>query len=224
MKTTTNKNAENEIAYLPETSPWLIRITILIFLTIINICFFSAQGFYSTPVRTGMGVDLCSSGNGHGVFYTPYVSFHKGRNTFILGPTIQSRSMSVNGGKFTYTRNLSGNCQTFVKDNYYNSTDVIQLNFFCYLQYNQSALLSNSTIRDEKMVCRGLDVNWNAVRFSTVETGTGIEFRININNNLCVKNYIGASVYQHLDYIVGMDHEQCASSLTLGTGIRYIFN
>jgi hypothetical protein len=171
-----------------------------------------------------MGVDVFSSGNGHGIFYSPYVTISKGRNTFIFGPTIQRTHTSLNGGKVAYTRNLSGSCETFVKDNYYRSVDVIQLNFFCYIQYNQAAYLSQATVDDEKMVCRGLDVDWSKVRYSTVESGTGIEFRININNNLCWKNYIGASVYQHLDYITGMDHEQCASSLTLGTGIRYIFN
>jgi hypothetical protein len=223
MKTINTNKTENEIEYLPETNQWLIRITILIFFMIINICFFSAQNQFRMPVRTGMGVDLYSSGNGHGIFYSPYVSLHKGRNTFTFGPTIQRTHMTLNGGRVSYSRNLSGNCETFVKDDYYRSTDVIQLNFFCYIQYNQAAYLNNATIDDEKMVSRGLDVDWNKVRYSTVESGTGIEFRININNHLCWKNYIGASVYQHLDYINGMDHEQCASSLTLGTGMRYKF-
>jgi hypothetical protein len=203
---------------------WAVRAITIILILLLNQYRISGQSLYSqvtcpqTGIIRGINLDTYSSGNGHGAFFCPSVTFNKGRNSVSVGPTIQKRSMDLNGFKLSYSRNLSAESDDL--GNIY--LDRIQLNFFSYLQYTDKLPLSYSVIKNENLIAREPQPNWENVKLATTEFAAGIELRVNFSSNISWKTYVGVSAYYHLNYLIGMDHERMAPSLSLGTGINIL--
>jgi hypothetical protein len=186
--------------------------TISIFiLTILSLNTQAQQRNYISPL--GAGVDIVGSGNAHGAFLAPYLQLNIRRNSFVFSPLIQMRTKEMTGGKISYSRNLSARSA--------GDLDLFQINIFAYVQHTQNLLLSENTVRDENKMRQKENVQWDKVRYTTSEGGAGIELRINLTSSVCIKNFVGFSVYDHQEYIKVMDHEKTATSLMLGTGIYF---
>ncbi len=193
----------------------------------------SAQNNFKRVYKLGGTIESYVSGNGHGTFYSPSLSIGDGKNFFYGGPVIQKRSMLVQGVKIGYSRVLTGAGfhGTDDQDDLDDSDRLLQLNFFCYAQYVNQLPLSYMSIKEEELMSKkcninaNLDnntvnsVNWSNVKLTTAETCVGFELHIKINQNISWKNYIGASVYYHLNYEPSMYQERIANVLMLGTGI-----
>ncbi len=222
MKTLENNSENSNNFFLVEDNTWITKITIAIFFIILNICVLTAQTH--TPVRSlkmGGGIQFLSSGNAHGAFYLPFVSFNYGTHSLLVGAMTHKSSGLTRGGRIIYSKNLSGQEQYRGGDYPTPVPDRLQLNFYSYAQYTNNIPLSQSVEKTEQMIKRENSVDWTKVKLTTVEAGAGIEFRINISKVLCIRNTIGAGVYNHLTYVKGMDHEKMAPTLNLSTGIHF---
>jgi hypothetical protein len=167
----------------------------------------------------GLGVDMSSSGNGHGSFYFPNVSITNGRNTVTFGPLIHKRSMESNGCRIGYSFNLSQEREDMPGSN----SDLFQLNAFGYVQYNNLLELSHHVETMEYRIEREPQVEWNKVKYATAEATAGLQLRINITSRITWKNYAGISVYRHIrgyTQFNRMYHDQKGVTLCLGTGIQ----
>ncbi len=218
----TLKNNYTQYDFLPfKDNTFIPKMTLVIFFIILNICVFTAQTAKSyRDVKIGGGIQLQSSGNAHGAFYTPYVSFNYGTHSIIVGAMTHKRSGLTRGGQITYSKNLSSQEQYKGGDYPTPIPDLLQLNFYSYLQYTNDMPLCQSVIKTEQCIKRENSVDWANVKLNTAEAGAGIELRININEVFCIRNTIGAGVYNHMTYVKGMDHEKIAPTLNLSTGLH----
>src|SRR5436190_4938667 len=152
--------------------------------------------FGQIPQRStiGLGVDMSSSGNGHGAFYFPNVALTNGRNTITFGPLIHKRSMQSNGYRVGYSCNLSQEQEDLPGSN----SDLFQLNAFGYIQYNKPLGLSHHVETMEYRIQREPQVEWRKVKYATVEAAIGLQLRVNITSKITWKNYVGMSAYRHV--------------------------
>jgi hypothetical protein len=178
----------------------------------------------SKPIyKLGGGIETYVSGNWHGAFYSPYASIGDGKNFLNFGPVIQKRSMLMQGAKIAYSRVLTGG--EFNMHDYDGASmdGNLQLNFFCYAQYVNQLPLSFSAVTTEELIHASSDLDlrkdWSKVKLSTAEFCAGFELHVKITQNISWKNYIGSSVYYHLNYIQGMYQSRLAPVIMLGTGI-----
>jgi hypothetical protein len=180
---------------------------------------YEVQNKMHKPVKIGAGADSYVSCDLHGGYYNPYLAVTRGKSTFAFGPVIQKRSLEMNGGKFSYSRVLTGgsnfdlDCEGDVVDG------IFQLNYFASAQLVNNAEMSYSSVIIEERTNRQRDVNWSAVKLTTAEVCTGFELHIKLTRNINWKNYFGVCVYDHVNYQQGMYHDKAAAVLTLGTGI-----
>lgn len=172
-------------------------------------------GYSQKPV---VGIDICSTGNGHGASYSPYFGINKNKNTFQIGPVIQHSSMLMRGAKITYSRKLTIDT-SFKSQN--GEKELLQLNFFSALQYTDKLCFSDKTLTEEKLIWKDQRPGLENLKLSTAELNVGFELYLNITNQLSWKNYFGASVYYNFNYTEVLEHQQCAPTLNLGTGLCF---
>jgi len=210
----------------------LKRVIVVILLMIIKIHQLSAQKYErKVPVKVGGGLELFTSGNWHGTLYSPSLSLNKGRNMFYGGALIQKRSSQVVGGRFGYSFNLSdpkgsldydeGNQEEdYQQEPVQECKSLLHLNFFSYVQYINNGGLSYVAARTEQLTHRDGTTNWNSVKLNTAEVCLGFELNVRFSERITWKNFIGGSVYYHINYVQGMYHERVAPTLVIGTGIH----
>lgn len=169
----------------------------------------------------GGGIDVNCTANWHGSLYTPYITGSDRNSELSLGAVIQKRTSKVCGGRLSFSTVLS---TRYLHDSllggYFEQKDVLQINFFSYAQYINNAPLSYSAARLEEKTSRAYETDWNSIKLSTAELGAGIEFQVNITENVAWKSRIGGTVYYHVKYKSGMYHEKIAPILNIGTGIH----
>lgn len=218
MKTSLQNQKRDELVI--EDYSWLIKIVLVIFLVILNFCIANSQN--SHRAHAGGGIEQVSSGNGLGAFTVPHINFSKGRNTFMAGAMVQNISGSLNGIKINYSRNLSGMDPSRYTEDYVRiEPEPFQLNLLSYFQYNSPALLCRHLAQREQIIHRESAVNYSQLMLSCIESGVGVEFRVNITPNICLRSFISTGVYFHPNYNTPLDHEKCATTLQLGTGINF---
>jgi hypothetical protein len=180
---------------------------------------YSAQQKMYSPTKIGVGADQYVSCDLHGGYYNPYLTLSHGKNMIAFGPVIQKRGLEMNGGKFSYSRVLTGG-NNFDVDSEGEVVDgLFQLNFFCSAQLVKNAQMSYSSVIIEERTNRNSDMNWSALKLTTAEVSTGFELHVKLTRNINWKNYFGVCVYDHVNYQQGMYHDKAAAVLTLGTGI-----
>jgi hypothetical protein len=174
-------------------------------------------------VRGTNGVGLFSSGNGHGTFAGFSFHFNRGNKSLGISPFVQLKNGNFSGMRLIYCQSLSSDRVSWSKSEFTRS-DLLQLNFHSYLQYNGPSQLSDKVIREESMIRRESARDWSQVKVSTGEAGAGIELQINITPFITVKNRIAAAVYYHFSDIQAMSHERIAPSLHLGSSVYFNIN
>jgi len=215
-----NNFKELEEIHIPEDSQWPIRLAMIVFALIICICVSCAQPL-SRKVMPGLGFNLTSSGNGHGAFYAPYVSFGLSDNTFILSGLYQKQTSQFAGMRLGYSRNLSAS----VHDEWEpeeRGYDVLQLNFYSYVQYLHNCQVSDAVMRFEKLKRGEQAADLGSLTYRTAEAGAGLELRIYFSKALSLRNCLGLSVYHHLNKNDLMFHAQTAMSLVVLTGLHFV--
>ncbi len=202
---------------------YILRILFLILLINNSLNAQFAQERPHSLFKLGGGVESFISGNGLGTFFSPYLTIGDGINFLSCGPVIQKRSLLMQGAKIGYSRVLTGSPFNSLNSELEKQNGNLQLNFFCYAQYINQLPLSYVALRTEELMNSkndlGINRDWNKVKLTTAELCAGFELRIKITRNISWKNYIGASYYQHLNYLQGMYHEKSAIVLAIGTGI-----
>lgn len=192
---------------------------ILAIACVLNVTTLFGQKAAYKPEFIGFALDCYSSANGHGAFYAPALTLNRERNSFSFAALIQKRSNEMNGFRISYSRNLSAESPEVIRSYGF---DLLQINFFSALQYNNKATLAYSVVRDENTINREPQINWSQVKLSTVEATVGFELQMNLTETVSWKNYVGASAYYHTNYVQGMDHERAAPTLVLGTGLHVL--
>lgn len=221
MKQSQTNNFDNNEIYIQDNS-LLTKITIAVFILILNICVLTAQNGRQV-FHTGIGMELLSSANGHGGITSANLSLNSPKQSFELGLLFQNQSSTVKGLKFAYSKNLSNSEYNYRNSDYASTLcDILQLNFFSYFQYLDNASLSGSVIRNEKLIRKEVTIDYNKIKFNTMELGAGIELRVNFSRRVSWHNNISASVYYHDNYVRLYDHEQIAPTLNISTGLHII--
>lgn len=174
------------------------------------------------PVRLGAELETYVSGNAHGAYYTAAVNLSKGKSIFSAGPCLQKRSLEVNGIKLGYSYLLSGINDRYDQDEINElkdaPRDVLELRVLCFVQYLHKASLSYKASRVETITANESKINFNQVRFTTVEAALCMELDYNIKR-FKIKNYMGVSAFYHTDHLKGMYRPKCSPALMFGAGL-----
>lgn len=206
-----------------KTLPLLARsfISILILWT----AHLDAQNKYRSEKKFGGGIETFGSCNGHGQFYGAYMSVHRKWHAVNMGLILQKRSNQFGGFKLSYSRNLSGRKNIFLKDDFsyhYNYPDLLQVNFFSSVQINRKLPLSYAALQRETAARPEGDSDFSKLKLSTLEASAGFALQANITNAFCWNFYIGASYYNHLNYPYQLLHQKSALSCYLGSSISFV--
>ncbi|MBS1634486.1 MAG: hypothetical protein JST26_01100 [Bacteroidetes bacterium] len=190
-----------------------------------------SQDFVKRKPVFGAGLNAQISGDGHGTFYTAYGQIRTGNNIFSLGACLQKRSSQLCGGRFTFTRVLTGkelnDCDSSDLDENYNVSDNfrrVQLTIFGYVQYVNNIPLSYRSAQTEDIATSGTDrvmPNYSKAKLSTVEGGAGIGLNFKLSKNLIWGNYIGAGTYYYTKYTQGMYKDRIMPMVILGTSFSF---
>jgi hypothetical protein len=175
-----------------------------------------------TKFKLGFGMDMCTSGNAHGAFYSGRINLSKGKSVFGVGPCLQKRSLQVNGLKLNYSYLLTGINEGYdtdeIGENKNDPHDILELRLLVSIQYINNASLSYKAARVETITSPESKTNYNKMRFSTIEGAVCIELDVDLKW-IRIRNYFGASVFNHFNYLNGMYRPKCAAALMFGTGI-----
>jgi hypothetical protein len=199
-----------------QLTSWVLRIAILLCLLVLNVCYLAAQTG-TRSARAGIAVGTSCSGNGHGTFYTPGLVLGYGRHQLELSAMVHKRSGLTRGGRMYWSYNLTA--PRYDSFNY----ERIGLRLISYAQYNDPLPLSYGTVREEQMIRRNEQVDWNSVSLSTAEVGSGVQLSIGLGRHVSWRNYIAAAAYHHLNYSNWMNHPECAVVLSMGSSLKFTF-
>lgn len=175
----------------------------------------------SNKIHTGFNFECLSSGNGHGLFYAPGLQFTQGRHTLGVELLVQKRSMQANGARLFYQANLTGEPCGSESDPC--DRDLIQVNIFSYVHYNQPALLSFGQVSEANKWVGDRQPNWQNTLFSTVEGGAGFQVQYNISQKTSANLSFASSYYYHPVYTDGLFVDRSGPGLFLGLGIQTHF-
>lgn len=171
--------------------------------------------------KFGFGMEMYTSGNAHGTFYAAQVRVSRGRSGFSFGPCLQKRLLQVNGIKLNYSYLLTGINEGYDQDeegeNKKDPSDILELRLLVSAQYIDKAGLSYKAARVETLANPETTINYNNMRFSTIEGAVCLELDLNLKF-MKIRSYMGASVYNHFNYVNGMYRPKCSPALMFGTG------
>jgi hypothetical protein len=174
------------------------------------------------PIRFGIGAETYIAGNAHGTFYSANLNLSRGKSLVSLGPCLQKRSLQLNGVKLSYSYLLSGINDRYDADELNemkdDPRDILELRLLCYVQYTHQAPLSYNASRVETITNPESKVNFNAVKFSTLEGALSAELDINLKA-VKIRTYMGFTTFYHFNYIDNMYRAKCSPALTFGAGI-----
>ncbi|MEI6019761.1 MAG: hypothetical protein WCR21_01410 [Bacteroidota bacterium] len=240
MKTSAKHSVQNR---REDGVDFINQLSKVIFVFIISL--FSFSGLFGQDVMSGrafldFGFDYSASNNGHSAFYAPTLIINKRFNGLAISPLVYQDNHKVNGIKLSYIRNLSGKASDDVKDNVITvqdsldyieykkfkkeHRDILEVNFYSYVQYNRSLPLSASAVAFEQENNLEMNVNWNQVKVSTGEAGFGIQLQYNITNTFSFKVYSGLGAYYHFDYKQELHKGRNAFCLNSGATLLYTFD
>jgi len=208
-----------EVKSIPVQNKALIsyRIGFVKKLAMVLVILLSSKSLFSQttkePAHFNFGVEAFSSADGHGTFYSPHLNVTKGNNTIGIGTMIQKRTGIMNGLKLSYSRNLTG-----VRD----EADLLQINAFGSLQYNNKLPLSYALVNHEGRIYREQQTDFNSIKMATAEVTAGFGLQVNITRTISWNSYAGLATYYHLNYAKGIDHARMATGLMIGTGINFL--
>lgn len=171
-----------------------------------------------------VGIDFISSGNTHGGYLRLFAGVERRRHLFTAGPMIQLGSGYLNGGRISYSRNLSAapeRSRPDKKGRY--RYDRVQLNLGTFLQYIHNAPMAPYVIANEELTRRGDKVAFETIRLSTAEIGVGIDLRLNITHHFCWFGMAATSTHYHIQYNPAISRERMALTLGLASGFLYVF-
>lgn len=194
-----------------------------VFLKVLVTLFIVTSGVLSSQTRTnrirpGFNLECVSSGNGHGLFYAPGLQFTKGRNTFGAEILVHKRTMEAGGARIYYQANLTGEpCGTEIASC---DRDLIQVNAFSYLHYNQPMSLSFYGVKEANTWVGDRQPNWENTRFSTIEGGAGFQVQYNITQKTALNLSFASSYYYHPVYTEGLFFEKKGPGLFLALGLQ----
>ncbi len=183
-----------------------------------------SQSSSKSPYLLGLSVGSHISGNSHGTIFEAGANLYNGKNSFSLGACVQKRSMELCGGRFNYTRILTGKEDLASGETAY-STDPskVQLFFYTRVEYLNNAQLCYNAIKKEETLVKNKEENGsdiNNVRLSTIDVSAGIGLNVKISKKFVLANYIGFGTFYHLNYKPGMYCDKIAPVLVLGTSIK----
>jgi hypothetical protein len=168
----------------------------------------------------GVGFEGFISFNGHGPFLSGYGSFNSEKHSLKLGPMLQTRNMRLNGLKFTYSYSVARRERIILADEPRTVGGPFRFGFFTFAQYIHNGDLSVNRVEEEAVRNPERLTDWNGVKMSTLEGGAGFELSIRLSRRMQLRNFMGLSVYYHLNQPEGMYHEQMAPTLIFGAGLN----
>lgn len=175
------------------------------------------------------------SGNGHGAFINPGISFNQKLHTITISGCIQKRYMTFSGTKLSYKLNLTSLINNQLDEEYEENptyysnydqgsdNDKIQLSALVFSQYLPNTSLSYNSEKFENKVSKIEGINWSQRKLSTFESGIGFELKLKLNHNLFWNNQIGLSYIYHNKFYNNMYMDRSTTSLFLSTGIQFKF-
>jgi hypothetical protein len=183
-----------------------------------------SQNAQKSPYLLGLSIGSNISGNAHGAIYEAGLGLYNGKNIFSIAACTQKRSMQLCGGRFQYTRILTGKEDFSGQDRPYAvEPSKLQLFFYSRAQYLNSACLAFNDVKKEETIMKNRDEvpsDANRIRLSTIDVSVGIGLNVKLCKQLVWGNYIGFGTYYHLNHNPGMYCEKMAPVIVLGTSLR----
>lgn len=174
------------------------------------------------PIRFGLGAETFVAGNAKGAFYSANLNLSRGKSLLSLGPCIQKRTLQINAVKLSYSYLLSGINDRYDADELNemkdDPSDILELRLLCYVQYTHQGSLSYKASRVETITNPESRINFNEVKFSTLEGAVSAELDINLKG-LKIRTYMGFTTFYHFKYIDNMYRAKCSPALTFGVGV-----
>ena len=170
--------------------------------------------------RFGLVLNTITTGNGHGLIFSPGIMVSKGNSLLSLEMNIQKRQGNITGSQLNYEYSIyNGTSPT----NVYCDRDLFDVFLYVNARYNQNQLLGENQIRVEKRVEPESSVKFENIKLNTAEMYVGFGVRTKITKHLKWVNSIGIGGYTTLNNSTVLYRENSSICLSLKTGISYGF-
>ncbi len=173
------------------------------------------------PLYFGAGIAYYLSANGHGSFYSAYVSGSKGKHFFGAGPVMQERGYNLCGGRISYSYLLGSRDDDFDfgESKAEKSISFLSVSIYSYLQFVNQIPLSYGKVAIENRLDTVKGRDWNKINFSTIETCVGLEVIMRLTKRIRFKNFFAVGAYYHLNSVAGMYEEKANAIVSFGTSL-----
>jgi hypothetical protein len=168
-------------------------------------------------------VGLQRSGNGHGLLFTGGLNYDFKRHLINTSVIIPKRNGEIKGGKIKYSYVLVKNEsdeRVIARDKSGVICDpVFGLSCFISGLYMHQAPLSYNTVKLENWINRVEGMNWETVRYKTIEVSAGFNLDLNVCKRVTIRNSIGTGLYHRLNHIKNAHFENNQITIQLSTGL-----
>lgn len=207
MKTTVNKTVNKMHTTVK---------TLLVAFVLISSQVFSQDRF----INVGVGASSTVGGCGFGTIYNPSIHVSKGPLQIELAASIQKRKLNLTGAQLTFEYNIFDGCNnTFDKF----AREGFQVFLFTSANYNQGAYLGKSQLKVEKRVASDSEVNFDALRYNTVDMTAGFGVKVQFLKNFKWVNSVGFNGWKTLQGEKATYREYASFCLKLKSGVTYDF-
>jgi len=170
--------------------------------------------------KFGVGLSSTVGGCGFGTIYNPSVHFYHGPFRMELAASIQKRKLNLTGAQFTFEYAIFDGCNRAADKL---AMQGFQLFLFSATNYNQGAYLGKSQLRTERRVADDAQIDFDALRYNTIDVTIGFGNRIQLTKKIKWVNSIGFSGWQTLKGERATYREYASFSLKLKSGLTYDF-
>jgi len=189
---------------------------------IVSIVLFTHITTFSQNVKNKFGIGFSSTvgGCGYGTMYNPSIHFYNGPFKMELSATIQKRKMNMVGAQFTFEYAIFDGCNRAADKLAFQG---YQLFMFTATNYNQGAYLGNKQLKLEKRVAGDASLNFEALRYNSLDATVGFGSRIQLSKKVKWINTIGFSGWQTFKGEKSTYREYASFALKLRSGLTYDF-
>lgn len=207
MKTTVNKSAN--------------KMQLTLKALVVVLVFISSQIFSQDRlINVGIGASSTVGGCGFGTMYNPSIHVSKGPMQIELAANIQKRKLNFTGAQLSLEYSIFDGCNNMLDEF---AREGFQVFLFTSANYNHGAYLGKSQLKVEKRVASDSEINFDALRYNTVDMTAGFGVKLQFLKHFKWVNSIGFTGWQTLQGEKATYREYASFCLKLRTGITYDF-
>ena len=164
----------------------------------------------------GLILNTTTTGNGHGLIFSPGIIFNSNKSQLALEFNFQKRNGNFSGTQLTYEYAIYNGSNP---RNLYCDKDIFDVFLYLNARYNSNLVLGDNQIRIEKKADPESSTDFSNLKFSTAEMYLGFGVRTKIAKHIKWVNSIGIGGYETLSGAKDIYREGSTICLTLKTGL-----